>query len=333
MFRYVIRRLLMIVPVVIGISIVVFVMMHMIPGDPVLIMFGDQTSVGRGAAAEEMDRLREQLGLNDPLPVQYVRWLERIGSGDFGNSLIEGTPVLDAIVFRLPATLQLAAAAVVLALLVSLPLGVLAAVFRDSLIDRFSLVVASLSVSVPSFWIALMMIMVFSVQLGWLPTGNRADVGLAESTLRIFTADLRPAWEWWSHAIMPVSALAFSLLAPLVRITRYSLLEVLGTDYIRTARAKGLSEQTVLLRHALRTSMIPVVTVLGLQFAYLLSGTVLIETIFRWPGIGRLGYESIRRQDYPMIQGVILIVAVMYSLVNLLIDLAYAYMDPRIQYD
>lgn len=320
------------VPVVLGITIIVFIMMRMIPGDPVVIMFGDQTSVGRGGSEAELERIREQLGLNDPLPVQYLRWIQRLGTGDLGNSLIEGTPVLERVLSRLPATLQLSIGAIVLALLISVPLGVAAAVQRGGPLDRVSLIVASLSVSVPSFWIALIMIIFFSVNLGWLPTGTRPDTGMARSVVDLATGDWRPAWDWVRHSAMPVSALAFSLLAPLVRITRFSLLEVLDADYVRTARAKGLSEQAVLVHHALRTALIPVLTVVGLQFAYLLSGTVLIETIFRWPGIGGLGYTAMRRQDYPTVQGVILVVAIMFSLVNLLIDMIYVYIDPRIRY-
>ena len=333
MLRYVIKRLLMMIPVILGISIIVFVVMRMIPGDPAVIMFGDETSVGQGGSEAELERIRDNLGLNDPLPVQYLRWIQQLAQGDFGNSLIDGTPVIDGILQRMPATMQLALASVLLALLIAVPLGVASAVHQGRFIDRVGLVVASLSVSVPSFWIALMLIVLFSVTLGWLPTGGRPETGLLRSCLVLFSGDWRPAWEWVLHSAMPVSALAFSIVAPLVRITRYSLLEVLRADYIRTARAKGLSERSVLARHAMRAALIPIVTVIGLQFAYLLSGTVLIETIFRWPGIGRLGYVSIRRQDYPTVQGVILIVAFLFSIVNLLIDILYSYLDPRIRYD
>ena len=322
----------MMIPVLLGVTLIVFVIMHTIPGDPVLIMFGDQTSVGQASSAEEIERLRDIYGLNDPLPIQYMNWLGRMMMGDFGQSLITRTPVSDQILVRIPATLQLAFGALVLGLIISIPLGVAAAVYRDRLIDRISLVVASFSISVPNFWIALMMIVLFSVVLGWLPTSGRPDIPLSESFLRLFTGNVQPLWEWFRHGIMPVTALSLTIIAPLVRITRYSMLEILSADYIRTARAKGLGGRAILQRHALRNAMIPIVTMIGLQMAFLLSGSVLIETIFRWPGLGRLAYEAIRRQDYPTVQATILVVAVMFSFLNLFVDLLYAYIDPRIRY-
>jgi peptide/nickel transport system permease protein len=331
--RFLAKRILLTIPVVLGITIIVFVIMRLVPGDPVAIMFGDQTSAGQVGSAEELERLRDQLGLNDPIPIQYLRWLQRVITGDLGKSLIEGTPVIDGIRTRLPITLQLATGAMIVALVVALPLGAAAAVRQGSVIDQLSLLVSSLSVSIPSFWLALIMIIVFSVKFGWLPTGTIPDEGVVESTRALVTGNPDLAWEWLKHAIMPMCALAFGLLAPLVRITRFSLLEVLEADYIRTARAKGLAPRAVLTRHAARTALIPVLTVIGLQFANLLSGAILIETIFRWPGVGTLGYNAMRRQDYPTVQGVILIVGVMFSIVNLLIDIIYAYIDPRIRHE
>lgn len=320
-------------PVVLGITIIVFVIMRLVPGDPVRIMFGDQTSAGQTGSAAEIEKLRNQLGLNDPIPIQYLRWFQRVITGDLGKSLIEGTPVTDAIRTRLPITFQLAFGAMVVALAIALPLGAAAAVRQGSIIDQISLLLSSLSVSIPSFWLALIMIIVFSVKFGWLPTGTIPNEGVIDSTRALFSGNPDPAWDWLKHAIMPVCALAFGLLAPLVRITRFSLLEVLEADYIRTARAKGLAPRAVLTRHAARTALIPVLTVIGLQFANLLSGAVLIETIFRWPGIGTLGYSAMRRQDYPTVQGVILIVGILFSLVNLIIDIVYAYIDPRIRHE
>jgi len=323
----------MMIPVLIGVTLIVFTMIRMIPGDPVQIMYGDQTSVGRTPSEEELDRIREIYGLNDPLPIQYIKWVGRILSGDFGNSLITRTPVIDSIVSRIPATLQLAFGALVLGLIVAIPLGVAAAVYRNRFIDRLSLVISSLSLSVPNFWIALMAIVFFSVYLGWLPTGGRPQVGFWESISRTVTgAPGGGVWLWLQYSILPVSILSISLIAPVLRITRFSMLEVLTADYIRTARAKGLGARTVVFRHALRNALIPVTTIVGLQFAFLLSGAVLIETIFRWPGLGLLAYEAIRRQDYPVVQGTLVIVAVMFCLVNLLIDLLYSYIDPRIRY-
>lgn len=333
MLRYVARRLIMMIPVLIGVTLIVFTMIRLIPGDPVQVMYGDQTSIGQTPTEEELDRIRDIYGLNDPLPVQYVTWVGRIVTGDFGNSLITRTPVLDSIIGRVPATLQLAFGALALGLIVSIPLGVAAAVYRNGVIDRLSLIVSSLSLSVPNFWIALMAIVVFSVYLGWLPTGGRPEAGFWDSVSRIFSADFDGATTWFRYSILPMSMLAISMIAPVVRVTRFSMLEVLNADYIRTARAKGLSERPVVFRHALRNALIPVITIIGLQFAFLLSGAVLIETIFRWPGMGLLAYEAIRRQDYPVVQGTLVIVAVMFSLVNLLIDVLYSYVDPRIRYE
>lgn len=323
----------MMIPVLIGVTLIVFTMIRLIPGDPVQVMYGDQTSIGQTPTEEELDRIRDIYGLNDPLPVQYIKWVGRIVTGDFGNSLITRTPVLDSIVGRIPATLQLAFGALALGLIVSIPLGVAAAVYRNGLIDRLSLIVSSLSLSVPNFWIALMAIVVFSVYLGWLPTGGRPEAGFWDSVSSILRGDLDGASTWFRYSILPMSMLAISMIAPVVRVTRFSMLEVLNADYIRTARAKGLSERPVVFRHALRNALIPVITIIGLQFAFLLSGAVLIETIFRWPGLGLLAYEAIRRQDYPVVQGTLVIVAVMFSLVNLLIDVLYSYVDPRIRYE
>lgn len=331
MSRYLLRRLMLTIPVVLGVSIAVFVIMRMVPGDPVMIMFGDATSVGQAASAEEIEKLRDQLGLNDPLPVQYLKWMQRVVTGDLGKSLIDGREVTSSIFQRLPVTLQLAVGALTLALVISIPLGVGGAVRRGSALDKFAVSLASLSVSIPAFWLALILIIIFSVRLGWLPTGTLPQQGLFESVVSVFKGDLSLLWTWLKHAILPVTALAFSLVAPLIQITRFSMLEVLDADYVRTAKAKGLAPRTVLVRHALRTAIMPILTVVGLQFAYLLSGTVLIETIFRWPGIGTLGYNAMRRQDYPTVQGVILVVGVMFALVNLLIDAMYALIDPRVE--
>lgn len=333
MARYLLRRLILTIPVVVGVSIAVFVIMRLVPGDPVTIMFGDAASVGQSASSEELERLRDQLGLNDSLPVQYFKWVQRVGVGDLGDSLIDGRPVSTAILQRLPATIQLSVGALVLALAISLPIGIGAAVRRGGALDKLATTLASLSVSVPSFWLALIMIIVFSVSLGWLPTGMLPETGLFQSILQIFQGNFEPIRSWFSHSVMPVSALAFSMFAPLIQITKFSMLEVLNADYVRTAKAKGLAPRAVLVDHAFRTALIPVLTIIGLQFAYLLSGTVLIETIFRWPGIGTLGYNAMRRQDYPTVQGVILVVGVMFALVNLLVDALYVLLDPRVEHE
>lgn len=321
------------VPVLVGVTLIVFILMNSIPGDPVLVMYGDPTSVGDTATPEELDRIREIYGLNDPLPMQYINWVGRILVGDFGQSIVTRTPVRDSILGRIPATLQLSAGALLVGLIVAIPLGIGAAVSKNGILDRVSLAVSSLTISVPNFWIALILIVLFSVYLGWLPTGGRPETGLTRSFVLLLQGEWQLVWAWIRHSIMPVVSLSTTIIPPVIRITRYSMLEVLNSDYIRTARAKGLREYLVVYRHALRNALIPVTTIVGLQIAFLLSGAVLIETIFRWPGLGQLAYQSIQRQDYPVVQGTILVVAVIFATLNLSIDVLYAFIDPRIRYE
>lgn len=315
LLRYILFRLLLLIPLLFGVSLVTFLLVNIAPGDPISTRFGLDP---RGADKETVDRLREELGLNDPLPVQYLNYVGGLLQGDMGTSITTRTPVSEEIRARLPATLELAVAGMALVLLVSIPLGILSAVHRGSIVDMFSTGVALLGVSIPSFWLGIMLMLLFSLQLGWLPSSGRGD--------GTFSGELR-------SLILPAVTLAFGLLGLATRIMRSSMLEVLGRDYVRTARAKGASSRRVVLKHGLRNAFIPLLTILGIQFAGLLGGTVIIETIFAWPGIGRLAVNAIFRRDYPVIMGTVLVFSVTFLIVNLLIDILYTLIDPRIRYD
>ncbi len=306
MGTYILKRLLAAIPILIGISALVFFSLKLVPGDPLSAITGDAV-IGK----EEADRLREQYGLNDPLHVQYLRFVGRAIQGDLGRSLQFKRPVIDEIGAQLPATLQLTAAAMVVALTVGLGLGILAAVRPHSWIDALTMGVAMAGVSFPSFWVGLMLLLIFSLALGWLPATGTEGI---------------------ERLIMPAATLGLGAAAIIARLTRSSLLEVLQQQYIVTARAKGLSFVKVVFRHALRNALIPVVTIVGLQFGNLLAGAVVIETVFSRQGIGRLLVTAILGRDFPLVQGVILFVASVYVVVNLLVDLSYALIDPRIRY-
>ena len=306
MGTYILKRLLAAIPILIGISALVFFSLKLVPGDPLSAITGDAV-IGK----EEADRLREQYGLNDPLHVQYLRFVGRAIQGDLGRSLQFKRPVIDEIGAQLPATLQLTAAAMVVALTVGLGLGILAAIRPHSLLDALTMGVAMAGVSFPSFWVGLMLLLIFSLALGWLPATGTEGI---------------------ERLIMPAATLGLGAAAIIARLTRSSLLEVLQQQYIVTARAKGLSFVKVVFRHALRNALIPVVTIVGLQFGNLLAGAVVIETVFSRQGIGRLLVTAILGRDFPLVQGVILFVASVYVIVNLLVDLSYALIDPRIRY-
>ncbi|MFB0518855.1 MAG: nickel ABC transporter permease [Acidobacteriota bacterium] len=302
---YIQRRLLLLVPVVWGVVTVVFSFIHLVPGDPVLAM------VGENAQPADIARLRQQLGLNDPLHVQYLRYLAKLVRGDLGVSLHTGKPVLKTIIQRYPATIELALASLLLALIISIPLGVLSATKRNSPMDHFSMVLALLGISMPNFWLGPLLIILFSIKLNLLPVSGSGGL---------------------SHLILPAITLGTAMTALLTRMVRASMLEVMGEDYIRTARAKGLPERVVIYKHALKNALIPVVTIVGLQFGTLLTGAIITETIFAWPGLGRLTIQSISRRDYPLVQGCILMISLTYILVNLATDLLYTVLDPRIRY-
>lgn len=304
MAAYVLRRIFMLIPVMLGVSILVFLIIHLSPGDPARMMLGERAPI------EQLEALREQLGLNDPLPVQYVKWISRVVKLDLGRSIRSNRPVLDEILSRLPATAELAFASIALAILVGVPVGVLSAVRRNTLVDDIAMVGALGGIAMPVFWQGVMLMLIFSVTLEWLPSSGRGD---------------------WTHLILPAITLGTGSTASITRMTRSTMLETISQDYVRTARAKGLGERIVLYRHALRNALLPIVTVIGLEFGSLMAGAVITETIFAWPGIGRLAVDAIRSQDFPLVQGVILTFAVLYAFINLVVDVIYAYLDPRLQ--
>lgn len=313
MARYVARRLLTTIPVVVLVTVIVFLLLHVTPGDPVVIMLGDQ------AAPDAVAALRHNLGLDLPLPVQYGVWLWRVARGDLGTSLRTHDPVSRLALARYPTTLELLVLAMLVSLAIAIPTGVLSAVRRNSWIDMLLTPLAISGVSLPSFWVGILLIWAFSVTLAWFPTVGFVPLGTS------VVGNLRTM-------VLPVVTLGVALAAIVMRITRASLLQVLRLDYVRTARAKGVAEAAIILRHALRTTLIPVVTVLGLQTGTLLGGAVIVESIFALPGMGRLIVDAIFARDFPLVQGVVLILAVSFILVNLGVDLLYAWLDPRIRY-
>jgi peptide/nickel transport system permease protein len=313
--RYLARRLLLLVPVLGGVSVVIFLVLHLSPGDPAEIMLGSQ------ATKEDLARLREQMGLNEPLPVQYVHWLGHVLRGDLGRSLWMKRPVLPEVLQRLKATLLLTLTALVLSTIGGLALGVASAAWPRSLLDRTSAVASLFGASMPSFWLGIVLMVVFALWLGWLPaSGMFAPYGGGDAR------DLA------AHLILPALTLAAASVTIVARLTRSTMLETLGQDYIRTARAKGVAEGLVVLRHGLKNALIPIVTVIGVQAGYLLGGAVLTETVFAWPGVGTLMVQGILARDFPLVQGCVLVVALSFALINLAVDLLYAWLDPRIKY-
>lgn len=315
MQQYILRRLLILFPLLLAISLVTFFLINMAPGDPISAKFGLEI---KDLEPERIEQIREELGLNDPLPVQYLRYLGNLLRGDMGQSLTTKRPVSKEILSRFPATLQLTAAAMLFVLLVAIPLGIISAVKRGSLVDNLCMAGGLLGVSMPSFWFGIMLMILFTLKLGWLPSTGRGD-GTFFGTLEAL--------------IMPAVTLGTGMMGLVTRLMRSSMLEILGQDYMRTAHAKGLRPRVVLIRHGMRNALIPVMTVIGGQFASLLGGAVIIESVFAWPGIGRLAIDSISRRDYPVIMGTVLVFAVTFVLVNLLVDILYTVVDPRIRYD
>lgn len=313
MLTYFIRRLLALIPVLFLVSIIVFIIMHAIPGDPVDVMYGTE-----GVSEETRAAIEHKLGLDQPLPVQYFCWLGRFVTGDWGVSFINGQPIAKTILLKLPATYFLSLTSMVAAIILSFPLGIVAAIKRNTGVDYLAMVLALLGISIPNFWMAIMLVLIFSLTLGWLPS-----IGYV-SPLESVTGSIK-------HLVLPSIALGVSLIGTFTRLTRSSLLEVLGEDYVRTARSKGLGETVVILVHALKNAIIPVITVMGMWFGFLLAGSVVIETIFAWPGVGQLLVQSILSRDYPMVQNVVLIVSITFVLINLFVDMTYTFLDPRIQ--
>ncbi|MCL0081968.1 ABC transporter permease [Dehalococcoidia bacterium] len=310
MLTYVIRRMGLMVFILLGVSVITFSMMHFVPGDPAEMIAMER--YGEEITAETIAHVRAELGLDQPVYIQYFRWLTNVLQGDLGYSFRTDRPVLDEILTRLPATVQLALAGMLVALLIAIPVGIVSATRQYSAVDNISMFGALLGVSIPNFWLGLLLILFFSLYLGWLPVFGRGGI---------------------EHLILPALTLGTGMAAITTRLIRSSMLEVLGQDYIRAARAKGLKEKAVIYKHALKNALIPVVTIVGLQFASLLEGAVIAEVIFAWPGIGRLLVDSIFARDFVLIQGCILFIAATFVLVNLLVDIFYTYLDPKIHYE
>ena len=306
MLQYVVKRLLSTIPVLVGISFLLFFMLRMLPGDPAQVLAGQM------ASPQEVENIRHQLGLDRPIPTQYALFLGRLARFDLGRSARTQNPVTEEIWARLPNTILLAVVAITLACLFGIPAGILSAVRPYTWLDYLVTSAALFGISMPVFWLGLMLVVVFAVLLQWLPAGGTGS---------------------WKHVILPSVTLAAFVVAFIARMTRSSMLEALSQDYTTTARAKGLREQVVVVKHALRNALIPIITVVGLQFGLLLGGAVLTETVFAWPGLGRLIVDSILARDYPVIQGAILIFGLLYILVNLAVDVTYALVDPRIHYE
>ena len=305
MKRYLHQRLLLLLPTLFGALTLVFVLVHLIPGDPVEVMLGET------ATAADKEELRRSLGFDQPLSRQYGSFFIKLAAGDLGHSLYEQASVADIISARLPATLELALGAMITAILISFPLGTLAAVRRGRWADRLALLFSLLGLSLPNFWLGPLLMVVFAIQLGWTPVSGRGGI---------------------SHLLLPALTLALGMAAILTRILRVSLLQAMHEDYVRTARAKGLSERCVWLKHTLRNALLSVVSIMSLQFGNLLAGSLITETIFSWPGIGRLTVQAIQTRDYPLVQGCVLVIAISYVLVNFFTDLLYRMVDPRISY-
>ena len=309
MHKYVLKRLLMLIPVIIGVTFVVFFILNLAPGDPAAIILGDQ------ATAEALAMKREELGLNDPIFVRYFHYMRDLLHGSLGVSYKNSIPVWDQVVERLPNTAILACAGILVALLIGIPIGIISAKKQYSLLDNVSMVFALIGVSMPNFWSGLLLVMLFSLTLGWLPSqGMASGFGPMLKSL-----------------ILPALTLGFNSAAMVARMTRSSMLEVIRQDYIRTARAKGVPEKMVIRKHALKNALIPVVTVIGLQFGSLLGGATLTETVFAWPGVGRLLVDSIKSKDAPLVLGGVIMMTITFSIVNLCVDILYAFIDPRIK--
>ncbi|HBE77786.1 MAG TPA: peptide ABC transporter permease [Firmicutes bacterium] len=333
MVKYIIKRLLMLIPVLLGVSLFVFIIMHVFTGDPAALMLGEH------ATKAQIIALRQEMGLNDPIYVQFGRFLWQLLHGDLGRSLMTKRPVVQDLLSQFPATIELALFSLAIASVVGIFIGVISAVKRYSFFDYVSMIGALLGVSMPIFWLGLILIIIFSVNLHWLPVAGRIDIGLEPTAIThlylvdsIVTGNWEAFWSALRHLILPGIALAAYSMAIIARMTRSTMLEVVKQDYIRTAHAKGLDERTVVYHHALKNALIPIITVIGLQFGFLLGGAVLTETVFSWPGIGSLTTNAILASDFPLVQGSVILVAAIFVMVNLLVDLFYAYLDPRIHY-
>jgi peptide/nickel transport system permease protein len=334
MVNYIIKRLLALIPILIGVAVIVFLIVHLIPGDPA------QTMLGERASDEALAKLREDMGLNDPLPVQFWRYIKDLLRGDLGRSIMSNNPVSEELSQRFPATLELSFFAIFFAVFVGIPAGIFASINQNSWFDNLSMLIALMGVSMPIFWLGLMFIWLFAVELGWFPPSSRIGVGLDFTPITnlyvidsIIQLNFNALKDILHHLVLPAVALGTIPMAIIARMTRSSMLEVLRKDFIRTAYAKGLKRKIVIFKHALKNAMVPIITVVGLQFGVLLGGAVMTETIFSWPGLGKYLVDAIYARDFPIVQGGILFFAGVFVIVNLIVDLSYALVDPRIQYE
>ncbi len=305
MLKYIARRIVAMFPVVIGITFLVFMIMQLAPGDPAKLILGDN------APPEAIEALREEMGLNDPLLVQYGRYMINLLHGDMGTSYVNNRPVAEEVFSRVPATFKLAAVSAIVSIIIAIPLGIVAAIKQNTLIDHASMILSLIGISMPAFWLALMLMLVFSLRLGWLPPQG-ADDG-------------------WRSYVMPSIAISFMNMSAIARTTRSSMLDTVRQDYIRTARAKGITENEVIMHHAFRNALIPTITIVGVQLGGLLGGAVLTETVFAWPGLGRYIVQSVNGRDMPAVLGCIIVLSVGFSIVNLVVDLLYGFVDPRVR--
>lgn len=329
----ILERILAVIPIMFGVAIVVFLFMRMTPGDPVDIMMGEAGYVSEG----EIENLRREFNLDKPLHIQLYLFLADAIRGDLGNSYARRAPVSELIAERLPATIELALGALFVGLVVSVPIGIISAVKQYSAIDRIGMAGAFLGVSMPSFWLGILLMLLFSVRLQWLPVAGRIDYGVELRTVTgmyvldsILTGNKAALISSLSHLVLPSISLGAAMAATVARILRSSMLEVLRQDYVTLARAKGLVESLVVLKHALRNALIPTITVVGLQVGVLLGGNMIVETVFGWPGLGRLVVQSIFARDFPLVQGAVMVYAFVFVMANLMVDVLYTYLNPKI---
>lgn len=333
MLRYLLGRFLATIPVVVLISLLVFLLIHAAPGDPADLLLSDE------ASAADIAEARHRWGLDQPIYVQYIRFLANIMSGDLGISFKYADPVISLIGERLPATVELAIASLLIALIAGIPLGVWAGAKPNSWADNLGSTFGFFGISMPSFWLGIMLILIVSGHFNWLPSSGRNTYGVTQGDAsgfyiikNLLAGDLKSTWDGIKHIIMPAIALGTGMMGLVMRVTRSSVLEIMSEDYVRTARAKGLGENTVLWRHVLRNALVPVITVVGLELGTLLSGSIIVETVFAWPGSGSLLIAAIQSRDYPLITGTVLTYTVAFVVINFVIDILYAVIDPRIRF-
>lgn len=314
MIKMILKRIFQLIPVLLITMSMTFVITRVLPGNPAVSILGPQ------ATAEDIAKMEEEMGLHDPMPVQYINYMKRILTGDLGTSYRYNRPVADLIFEKLPNTLQIALASLIIALLIGVPVGIISAVKQYSAFDYISMIAALIGVSMPSFWLGLMLVLIFSVNLGWFPT---MGMGVISNGIG----------DVLSHLFLPSLCLSFGSMANFARISRSSMLEVIDQDYMKAVRAKGIRENVVIIKHGLKNALPPIVTVLGMRIAALMTGAIMIETIFSWPGIGRLIVDAINNNDFEMIQGTVLFMAILYVTVNLVVDIIYLYINPKVSYE